>query len=209
MSSGSNARLVYLRFELSLEYAKFVSWSHYKLVLVLGIIQQNELCSKNNTKLVFKRLYLEVCLKSHALLHSRILTLQTLVQKPMSCHNSLGSGAELWFWPMGGGDLKIWKHPRYILISNLCRWSNLIIYWEVRIHWVDIPIKSLIMSLISKALALVFLMQMIIRSTIQSSPVNIANSKQMPNFVLIENIERKSYCRFPAAVLLTNLLYSR
>ena len=65
------------------------------------------------------------------------------------------------------------------------------------------------MSLISKALALVFLMQMVIRSTIQSSPVNIANSKQMPNFVLIENIERKSYCRFPAAVLLNNLLYSR
>jgi hypothetical protein len=38
------------------------------------------------------------------------------------------------------------------------------------------------LSLISKALAMVFSIQMIIRLTIQSSPINIANSKQMPVF---------------------------
>ena len=39
-----------------------------------------------------------------------------------------------------GSDLIIWKYPIYNLFSNVNRWSNLIIYWEIWTHRANIPI---------------------------------------------------------------------
>ena len=49
------------------------------------------------------------------------------------------------------------------------------------------------MSLKSKAVVMIFLIQMIIRLTIQSSPINFANSKQMPNFPSIHLYKTLSF----------------
>ena len=56
--------------------------------------------------------------------------------------------------------------------------SNLINYWEIWTRQADIPIKRLILSLISKALAMIFF-------DIDDHQIDhpiIANNKQMPEF---------------------------
>lgn len=53
-----------------------------------------------------------------------------------------------------GGGLKIWKYLVYIFFSNFNRWSNTILYREIQTRQVDILIIFLIISLISKALAI-------------------------------------------------------
>ena len=45
------------------------------------------------------------------------------------------------------------------------------------------------MLLVSKALAMVISVKMIIRFTIQSLPINIANIKQMPVFPLMHSLK--------------------